>query len=122
MWGEVLTFLLPILGTVLTVILTALAKKWIDKLGIERSGKIDDMIDKYVEMGVEAAERIAINAAKASGAGGTGDGSDKKAHAVKTVLAELEQSGIKDVAEQLVVNRIEAYLEKKSPKDLNGVS
>jgi len=114
----VLNWALPILGSVLTVILTILAKRWIEKLGLERSEKIDNMIDVYVEKGVLAAERAAgqymtLNGHRMSGA-------SKRANAIRVVLGELEQSGLKKVGRELITARIEAYLEDKEPGKLNG--
>lgn len=112
----ILEWVLPVLATILTVVLAVLAKRWIEKLGVERSAKVDDMIDRYVEMGVDAAERAAKTYLAANNA--SLPGSAKKAKAVKTVLNELEQSGIKGVAEELISDRIESWLEVKeeSPK------
>lgn len=118
--GPILEFLLPVLGTILTIVLAALAKKYIGKLGVERSDKIDTMIDKYVGIGIDAAEKVAVNYAKAIGIpGATLSGGTKKRNALNTVLIELEQSGIKGVAEELISARIEAALLGKSGKS-NG--
>jgi len=113
--GPILNFLLPVLGTVITLFLVALAKKYIGKLGIERSVQVDAMIDKYVGLGVDSAEKLAANFLKAN-PDGVVTGSSKKANAVNVVLAELEQSGIKGVAEELISARIEALLESKPGK------
>ena len=112
----VLEFLLPILATVLTVVGAALAKRWLDKAGVERSAQIDAMIDDYVEKGVLSAERAASNFLGTKMAG-----ESKKAHAVKVVLGELEQSGLKGVAQELISARIEAFLEGKEPGKSRGV-
>ena len=114
----ILEWVLPVVSAVLAIVLVALAKKYIGKLGIERSERIDDMLDNYVGMGVRAAERAALAAIKAQQGNMTGE--SKKAHAVKVVLAELEQSGIKGVAEDLIAARIEAYLEDTDPKASTG--
>jgi hypothetical protein len=111
--GPVLEFLLPVLGTILTIVAAALAKKYIGKLGVERSEKVDAMIDKYVGIGVDAAKKVAANYLAANGQ--KLPGGSKKAKAVSTVLSELEQSGIKGVAEELISARIEAWLENKEP-------
>lgn len=116
--APVLDFLLPILATVITLLLAALAKKYIGKLGIERSDKVDAMIDKYVGLGVDAAEKAADNYLAANGtklSSGT-----KKANAINTVFLELEQSGIKGVAEELISARIEALLNSKEPGKSSG--
>ena len=114
----VLDWVLPVVGAILTIALVALAKKHVGKLGIERSAAVDDMIDRYVAMGVKAAER-AGSAAIATQTGKL-PGSSKKAVAVKVVLDELDQSGVKGVAEQLIAARIEAFLEDKEPGKLTG--
>ncbi len=106
-----LQFILPVVSSVLVVVLTALAKKWLDKLGVERSVKIDDMIDRYVDIGVKYAERVAQK--KLDGRAEALTGPEKRSLAVNTVLAELEQSGIKGVTEQLIKARIEKMLQDK---------
>lgn len=111
---EIGKFLLPVLSTVLVIVLSALAKKLVDKLGVNRSVQIDEMIDKYVAIGVKAAERVATNKI---GSSETLRSGDKMSLATKTVLSELEQSGIKGVAEELIKARIEHYLEVKDPKE-----
>ena len=106
---EVLRFGLPILSSVLIVVLTALAKKLVDKMGIENNQKLDATIDKYVEVGVRFANQYATKKLD----GRTIDSKDKLALATKTVLLELEQSGIKDVAEALIRARVESLLNSK---------
>lgn len=105
----VLESLLPVLGTIITVALVGLIKKGIDKLGVNRSEQIDTMIDKYVGIGVDYAERAAT---KKLGGRELKSG-DKLSLAVKTVMGELDQSGVKGVAEDLIVGRIEALLSSK---------
>lgn len=115
---QVLAFLLPILSTVLSLVIAALLKKWLDKLNIERSAKIDDMIDKYVKIGVDYVDKLVATKAKLNQASPASQ--DKLNMAVSTVMAELEQSGIKGVAESLVVARIEAALgARDSSKELD---
>ena len=108
---ELLKFSLPVFSAVLVIVLSALAKKAVDKMGLERSERIDNMIDKYVGMGVNAAERVANKRVT----GKDLDGRDKLAMATSTVLAELEQSGLKGVGEELIKARIENYLEISKP-------
>jgi len=106
---ELLSFLLPVLASVLAIVLTALAKRGLDKMGVERSEKIDDMIDRYVGIGIDYAER----AAKLKLDGRAYNGENKLTLATKTVLDELAQSGIRDVGESLIRARIEHALELK---------
>ncbi len=106
---EVLGAILPILATVVTLALTALVKKGVDKLGLTRSQDIDAMIDKYVGIGINYAEKAAANKL----GGRSHDGESKMVLAVKTVLDELGQSGIAGVAEDLIVARIENALHEK---------
>tara|TARA_R100001244_G_scaffold128115_1_gene98971 strand:- start:500 stop:877 length:378 start_codon:yes stop_codon:yes gene_type:complete len=110
----VLDFALPVLGVILTIVLVALAKKHIGKLGIENSATTDAMLEKYVPMAVSFAEGMGRKAIAAGQAKMPGE--SKKTLAVKTVLAELEQSGVKNVAEDLISARIEAWLEDKPGK------
>lgn len=109
-WGamglDVLQFLLPIFGTILTIVLAALARKALQKAGIERSNQIDAMIDKYVGIGVNFADRAATK--KLGGRAYKGE--DKMRLAITTVMGELEQSGLKKVGEDLIRARIEDYL------------
>lgn len=104
----ILQYLLPVLGSVLTVVLVALAKKLLDKWNIERGEKIDRMLDDYVGKGVAAAEKAAANYLKAKN--GKMTGGQKKVKAVRVVMRELEQAGVTNVAEELVSERIEAWL------------
>ena len=106
--GALGTAFMPLLATIATAAVVALAKKGIDKLGVTRSQEIDDMIDKYVGIGIGYAERWANS--KLSGDGKPAS-EDKLALAVKTVAGELDQSGITGVAEDLIVARIESALE-----------
>lgn len=107
--SEVGSFLLPVFGSLLTIFAVALAKKILDKIGLDRSEKVDGMIDKYVSLAVNSAERFA----KKKLDGRDMKGSDKLTMAVSTVLRELDQSGIKGVGEDLIKHRIESYLELK---------
>lgn len=103
----ILQFVLPILATVLTSLAIWALKKLLVKLGLEENAKIDSMIDHYVHVGVNHAEKAAqkvINSKMAM------SGGDKMSLAVSTVLKELEESGIKDVGQELIRARIEAYL------------
>lgn len=110
----ILAWLSPILVSVLTLVLTTLAKKWLDKLGVERTAKTDELVTNLVSNAVLAAERYGQLKLKEHGAAVTG--SDKKTEAVKIVLGQLESAGIKDVAQKVIEDRIEAVLESKNPK------
>jgi hypothetical protein len=103
----ILQFVLPILGTVLASLAIWALKKLLTKLGLDENAKIDSMIDHYVHVGVNHAEKAAqkVIDTKLKLSGG-----DKMNIAVSTVLKELEESGIKDVGEDLIKARIEAYL------------
>ena len=103
---EVFSFIVPLLATVITIAISALLKKGVDRLGVKRSQEVDDMIDKYVGIGVSYAKQAAEK--KLEGRELTSG--DKLGLATKTVLGELKQSGVKGVAEDLIVARIEAML------------
>lgn len=105
----VLNYLLPVVAGVLAIVLPVLVKKLLDKWGIERSDRIDAMLDKYVGVGVNAAEVTARKYLQARNASMSGE--DKKAKAIKVVMDELQQSGITGVAEELISARIESWLE-----------
>ena len=105
---------LPVIAGILTMLAIVGVKKLLDKMGIERSEKVDDMIDKYVNMGINVANVAGTKWLETQGVK-MASGS-KKARAVKVVLDELEQSGIKDVAESLISDRIEHWLEKRGEK------
>lgn len=115
---EILTtvgeWILPVLGTVLGILLMALIKKGLDKLGIDRSEKLDQRLDDYVGKGVAVAERWARN--YLSNNGEKVGSMSKKDKAINVVLRELEQAGVRDVGEQLIADRIEAWLEVNDPK------
>lgn len=115
----ILDFVLPVGIAILTIVAVALAKKYIGKLGIERSEKTDAMLEKYVPMAVSFVERAAKTAIAAGQEKIPSE--SKKSMAVKAVLAELKQSGIKDVGEDLIAARVEAWLEDHDPK-LPGTS
>lgn len=104
---QLLEFLLPLIAVVLTVGVAALLKKGVDSIGVNRSAQIDTMIDKYVEIGVNAAKMAAEKKLNTSS---KMSGDDKLGLATKTVLTELEQSGLKSVGEQLIKDRIENFL------------
>lgn len=101
-------WVLPLLASLLVILGIAGVKKLLDKMGVDRSNKIDGMIDRYVRVGISAAEVAGRKYFAAQGA--KLFGGSKKARAVKTVLRELEQSGIKGVAEELISDRIEHWL------------
>jgi hypothetical protein len=107
---EILKFVLAICGPVLTILLTMLVKKLLDKAGLERTAALNDLIDKHVATAVEYVERFANKLAPEPMSG-----QSKAGLAVATVLGELEKAGIKDVASEFIQKRIEAYLEVKSP-------
>jgi hypothetical protein len=107
-WMGVLEGLLPLLAAVITAALTLLIKKGIDRIGVAHSKEVDDMIDKYVGIGVDYAKKLATNKL-ASGSKLAGE--DKMALAVKTVMGELQQSGVTGVTKELVIARIEALLQ-----------
>lgn len=106
--SQVFGFLLPIIASVLTIVLSRLAVKAMDRMGVEHSKEVDAMIDKYVGIGINYAQQYAE---KKLGGDVDVSGSDKKALAVKTILAELDKSGLKNVAHDLIVGRIEAALQ-----------
>ena len=101
-------YLLPVLVTIMTILLVAGSKKLLDKWGIERSDKVDSMIDKYVSYGVDFANVAATK--YLSSQGEKLSGRSKKAKAVNVVLEELKQSGVTGVAEELISARIESWL------------
>jgi len=106
--------LMPVIAGVLTILIAIGSKKLMDKWGVERSEKIDGMIDTYVKKGVDYAEVIARKYIAENSVPMTGP--SKKAKAIKVVMDELKQSGIAGVAEELVVARIESWLEVKGHK------
>jgi hypothetical protein len=103
-----LNYLLPVIGSILALLLAAGAKKLLDKWGIERSDKIDAMLDKYIGIGVSSAEVAATKYLAATGS--KMPGGNKKTKAIKVIMEELKQSGITNVAEELVSARIESWL------------
>jgi len=115
----ILGYLLPIIAAALTLFAIAGVRKLLDKLGLERTEKIDDLIDKYVHLGVDTAEMAGVNYLKSRGEKMPSE--DKKLKAVKVVMNELEQSGIKDVAEELIIDRIESWMfATTSPEETGG--
>jgi hypothetical protein len=110
----VLNHLLPVICGILAILIAAGSKKLMDKWGVERSEKIDAMIDNYVGKGVDYAEVIARKYMSENGEAMSGG--SKKSKAVNVVMEELKQSGITGVAEDLVVARIESWLEVEGHK------
>jgi len=110
----ILTWLSPVIVAVLTIVATAFAKKALDKMGVERTAKTDELVTSLVGNAILTAERVAQLKLKEHGLKLAG--SDKKAEAVKIVLDQLEASGIKDVARKVIENRIEAMLQLTDPK------
>ena len=100
---------LPLLAAALVILCIAGVKKLLDKWGVDRSDKVDDMIDRYVRMGINAAQVLGTKYLEQQGM--KMSSGSKTAKAVKTVLTELDQSGIKGVAEELISDRIEHWLE-----------
>ena len=112
----ILTWLSPVIVAVLTIVATALAKKALDKMGVERTAKTDELVTSLVGNAVLATQRIAELKLREQGLKLAG--TDKKAEAVKIVLDQLEAAGIKDVARKVIENRIEAVLQRDDPKVL----
>lgn len=123
MWTTVgatlLQGLMPVLATIVTVAITALLKKGIDRLGVTRSQDVDFMIDKYVGIGIGYAEKFALNRLGGDGKSLVKSG-DKMSLAVKAVMNELDQSGITGVTEALIVARIESALGVESKKEVTS--
>jgi len=109
MFLTVLSYLLPVIFSILTILATAATKHLLTKWGVDRSQKIDRMIDDYVEKGVQYAEVSARKYLNEKGSSMPSD--DKRLKAVRVVMDELEQSGLTGVAEELITARIESYLE-----------
>ena len=110
----VLKYLLPVILGVLALLATVGVKKLLEKWGVERSAAVDAMIDDYVKKGVGFAESWANHFMTENGAKAAS--TDKRAKAIGVVLGELKQSGITDVAEDLIVARIESMLVDKGDK------
>lgn len=104
---SLLDFLLPTIAAIIAALAIAGVKAALDKMGVQRSKAIDDMIDRYIPIGINYAQRVAEKKLD----GRDLQSNDKLGIAVKTVLGELEQSGIKSVGEDLIVSRIEAALQ-----------
>jgi hypothetical protein len=109
-----LNLALPTIATAIGIILIALLRKGLKKLGLEENRQLDDMIDRYVQIGVNAAEKKATNAIKEKLA--TMSPEQKLESATAMILAELEAAGIKDVGPALIKTRIESYLNMVDPK------
>lgn len=109
----ILGWLSPVIVAVLTIVATALAKKLLDKMGVERTAKIDELVTSLARNSVLAVEKVALNKLAA---GQKVPGVDKKADAVQAILGQLEAAGIRDVALKVVEDRVEAALMEKLPK------
>lgn len=115
---EVLTtllpYVLPLLATLLTILVSVGVKKLIDKFGLDRTERVDDLIDKYVGVGINYAEVMARS--YLSNTGDKMPSLTKKQKATKVVMNELKKAGVLDVTQELVSARIESWLEDESDK------
>jgi hypothetical protein len=100
---------LPLVLAVLGILGVFLAHKLLGRLGIQRSEAIDKLIDKAVNVGINAAEVAARKHLTAKAEALTSE--NKMAKAVEVVMGELKQAGLTKVAQDLVVARIESALE-----------
>ena len=107
---EIVKAVIGILAPVLSILLIALVKKALDKMGLERSAALNSLVEKHVADAVEYVERYAnvLVDQKISS-------SSKASMATKTVMDELKKAGVTNVAEDFIRRRIEAYLEIKHP-------
>lgn len=110
----ILGWLSPVIVAVLTIVATALAKKMLDKMGVERTAKVDELVTNLATNAVLAVEKVALT--KLASEGAKVSGNDKKTEAVRAILGQLEAAGIRDVAKKVVEDRVEAALMSKLPK------
>jgi len=108
------SWLLPLLASLLTILAIAGLKRLMDKWGVQRSEKVDDLIDRYVRMGINVAEVAGRKYLENQGARLTSG--SKKSIAVGSILRELDQSGLKGITEELIAGRIEHWLERDGLK------
>lgn len=106
----VATWMLPIIGAVVSALLIWGGRKLLKKFNVDNQ-QLDEMLTKYVKIGVDYAERFAEN--KLAAQGEKVPSTDKLSLATKTVLAELDKAGITKVGEQLIQARIESWLTDK---------
>lgn len=100
----VLEILLPVIGVVLTWLLTLLVKK----LKLQNNINVDMIIEHVVGRAVEAVEQLAA-VAKKKGDAALSSG-DKLAKAVAIVEAELRAMKLPGLAAEVISARVEAYL------------
>ncbi len=107
--GELLVFAIQILGPIILLLGSALVWKLLGKAGIEKSKSMDELLGKYLQRGVDAADAWAQKQADKPG------GSDKMNRAVDTILPLLKAAGIKEMARDKLTELVEAKLieEKK---------
>jgi hypothetical protein len=106
----VLTLLLPVIGAALTALLIWGGRKGLAKLNMN-TPDMDARLQEYVKIGVNYADAWARQ--KLAETGAKPAPTDKLGLATKTVLTELEKSGLAKVGTDLIVARIESYLTEK---------
>ena len=107
-------YFLPILITagagILLYLIRGLVKKYGTKLGVETQNKLSELIGTSVAQGVAFAEQWAKARQKELGDNLKVSSQDKLAKAIEFVLVDLKRSGIIDVAEKVIRDKIEACL------------
>lgn len=106
-----LEHIVPILITVISGILLKLihsaVKKHGAKLDVETQARAEALLSDLVQQGVTYAEQYAKNEAKRQNAVG---GSAKLNKAMEYVAQEIERNKLPELAEHVIVNKIEAAL------------
>lgn len=99
--------LATVLGTVLTVLLSGLVKKFGSKLDVETKERLDSLIGGITHQGVAYAEQWAKNLKKS----GTEVASNQKLYkAMEYIAAEIRKYKLDQLAEEELVKKIESVL------------
>jgi hypothetical protein len=106
-----LEHIVPILITVISGVLLTLIrgaiKKYGAKLDIETQARAEALLSDLVQQGVTYAEQWAKNESKRQNAVG---GSAKLSKAMEYIAQEIERNKLPELAESVLVNKIEAAL------------
>lgn len=106
----ILPALITTVGGILLYVIKGLLNKYGAKLGLETQGKLAELLQSSVAQGVAYAEQWAKNRQKELGDVTKVASQDKLAKAIEFVLADLKRSGVVDVAEKTIRDKIEACL------------
>ena len=123
-WWKFLTavftyLVLPVLGTVLTILATAAAHKLLKKFGLEANKATDDLVSAAAVKATAFAEEWAAKQLKA---GNKPQSAAKLTQAVTKAREFLEGTGLDKIAEAKLVSYLEAHLNITRPMTVTALA